>query len=74
MAQYFVLKQAFPNAEIWVAQLGETDTIYVYETREEAQAKLEELEAEFPDRKFKVSDPMYPDTVTSEIFQYLYLD
>jgi hypothetical protein len=65
MAQYFVLKQAFPSAEIWVSKINDADTIYVYETREEAQAKMEELEAEFPDRKYKVSDAMYPDTVTS---------
>jgi len=53
--EYFVLKQAFINAEIWVSQFGPDDPIYVYPTEAEAQAKCDELALEYPNRRFKVS-------------------
>lgn len=53
--EYFVVKQAFINAEIWVTKLTADDTIYVYPTEAEAQAKCDELAAEDPSRRFKVS-------------------
>ena len=45
--EYFVVKQAFINAEIWVTKLTAEDPIYVYSTEAEAQAKCDELAA-FP--------------------------
>ena len=53
--EYFVVKQAFPNAEIWVTKLTADDPIYVYSTEAEAQAKCDELSIEDPTRRFKVS-------------------
>ncbi len=53
--EYFVVKQAFINAEIWVTKLTAEDPIYVYSTEAEAQAKCDELAAEDPNRRFKVS-------------------
>lgn len=53
--EYFVVKQAFINAEIWVTKLTADDPIYVYPTEAEAQAKCDELAAEDPTRRFKVS-------------------
>ena len=53
--EYFVVKQAFANAEIWVAKLTAEDPIYVYPTEAEAQAKCDELAAADPNRRFKVS-------------------
>ncbi len=53
--EYFVVKQAFINAEIWVAKLTAEDPIYVYPTEVEAQAKCDELAIEDPTRRFKVS-------------------
>jgi len=55
MTKYYVLKQAFVNAEIWVSQFGPDDPIYEYPTEAEAQAKCDELAAEDPNRRFKVS-------------------
>jgi hypothetical protein len=53
--EYFVVKQAFINAEIWVTKLTAEDPIYVYSTEAEAQAKCDELAIEDPTRRFKVS-------------------
>lgn len=53
--EYFVVKQAFPNAEIWVTKLTAEDTIYVYDNEPEAQAKCDELAAADPTRRYKVS-------------------
>ena len=55
MTTYYVLKQAFINAEIWVSKLTAEDPIYEYPTEAEAQAKCDELAAENPGRRFKVS-------------------
>lgn len=56
MTTYYVLKQAFVNAEIWVAQFGPEDPIYEYSTYDEAQAKCDELAAQDPGRRFKVGE------------------
>lgn len=45
MTIYYVLKQAFANAEIWVSKLTTEDPIYEYPTEAEAQAKADELQA-----------------------------
>ena len=53
--QYYILKQFMPGADIWVASLGEGDPIYKYDTEEEAEVALVELEPSYPDRKLKIS-------------------
>jgi len=53
--EYYVLKQFAPNAEIWVARLNADDIAYIYDNEIEAQAKCDELAAEDPTRRFKVS-------------------
>ena len=41
---YTILKQFIPgNNQIWAQQLSSEDSIFQYETEEEAQVKLEEL-------------------------------
>ena len=54
--KYYVLKQAFINAQIWVTQFGPDDPIYCYDTYDEAQAKCDELAAQDPSRLFKVGE------------------
>lgn len=52
---YYILKQFYPGANIWVAQLNPDDPIYSYQTLEEAEAALPEVQALYPDNECKVS-------------------
>ena len=52
---YYILKQFILGADIWVAQLNPEDPIYSYETLEEAEAALPEVQILYPNNKCKVS-------------------
>ena len=63
---YQILKQQFPNdpskgepdfmvIDIWAAKLGDNDTIYTFDTMEEAETKKLELESnETTTRLYKI--------------------
>jgi len=53
---YYILKQFVPDAEIWVASLGPGDPIYSYETLEEAETALPEVQLLYPNNLCKVSN------------------
>jgi len=59
---YYILKQFYPGAEIWVLQLNDEDNIYEYNTLEEANIyeynTLEEAEIALPEVQL-----LYPDNV-----------
>jgi len=52
---YYILKQFVPGADIWVEQLTPDDPIYSYNTIEEADAALPEVQALYPNNLCKVS-------------------
>ena len=52
---YYILKQFLPSADIWVIQLSPEDPIYSYNTVEEAEAALPEVQALYPNNLCKVS-------------------
>lgn len=52
---YYILKQFLPAADIWVIQLSPEDPIYSYNTVEEAEAALPEVQALYPNNLCKVS-------------------
>lgn len=54
MQTYFILKQFYPNAEVWVVKLNEDDTVYEYSTLEEAEAGLESVQALYPNNVCRV--------------------
>ena len=53
---YYILKQFYPGANVWVEKLTPEDTIYSYDTLEEAEAALPEVQALYPDNLCRVSD------------------
>lgn len=53
--QYYVLKQFFPGAQIWVWKLTPEDTGYVYDTEQEAEDMCLYLKSQDPSREYKVS-------------------
>jgi len=55
---YYILKQFFPGAEIWVAKLNAEDTEYVYSTLEEAETALPAVQELYPNNLCKVSNPV----------------
>jgi hypothetical protein len=55
MEQFYILKQFYPGAEIWVAKLNEEDTKYTYPTLGEAEEALPTVQALYPDNLCKVS-------------------
>ena len=65
---YFIHKQLIPNNNlIWVLKLNESDTIYSFDTIEEAIAKKEELIQNDSDGRFykvslKKEDGSFSDT------------
>lgn len=53
--QYVILKQFIPgNDQIWVEKLDANDSVYIYDTLEEAILKLKDLQSEDPARNFKI--------------------
>ena len=53
--KYVILKQFIPGIDqIWVAKLDENDPLYAYDTLEEAEIKMAELQAADPSRGFKI--------------------
>lgn len=58
MSQFIILKQFYPNAEIWVAKLNDSDPEYKYPTLEEAIDALPTVQALYPNNKCKVSNPI----------------
>jgi hypothetical protein len=58
MEKYYILKQFYPDAEIWVASLGPGDPVYVYDTLAEADEALPSVQLLYPDNKCKVSEPI----------------
>ena len=55
MEQFFILKQFYPGAEIWVAKLNAEDTEYVYTTLGEAEEALPAVQELYPNNLCKVS-------------------
>jgi hypothetical protein len=55
---YYILKQFFPGAEIWVAKLNAEDTEYIYSTLEEAETALPTVQELYPNNLCKVSNPV----------------
>jgi len=54
--KYYILKQFYLGAEIWVLQLNDEDSIYEYNTLEEAEIALPEVQLLYPDNICKISD------------------
>ena len=54
---YRILKQFIPgNDNLWVAKLNASDTVFEYDTLEEAETKLSELqENDSEGRSYKIS-------------------
>jgi len=52
--QYYILKQFIPGAEVWVAKLNDTDTVYSYTTLEEAEAALPTVQPLYPDHALRI--------------------
>lgn len=53
---FYILKQFIPGTQIWVAQLNPNDPVYSYNTLEEANIALPEVQALYPNNECKVSD------------------
>jgi hypothetical protein len=53
---YYILKQFFPGSDIWVAQLNDDDNIYQYDTLEEAETALPQVQLLYPDNVCKISN------------------
>ena len=47
-----------PDVEIWVTSLGPDDPIYSYNTLEEAEIALPEVQLLYPNNLCKVSNPV----------------
>ena len=58
MEQFYILKQFFPGAEIWVAKLNDEDPEYTYSTIEEAEEALPTVQELYPNNLCKVSNPV----------------
>jgi hypothetical protein len=54
--KYYILKQFFPGSEIWVAQLNDKDNIYQYNTLEEAETALPQVQLLYSDNVCKISN------------------
>ena len=52
---YYILKQFYPGADIWVAKLNDSDTEYSYNTIEEAETSLPEIQTLYPNNICKIS-------------------
>jgi len=55
MEQFYILKQFYPGADIWVAKLNEEDTEYTYATLGEAEEAFPTVQALYPNNLCKVS-------------------
>lgn len=53
--EYYILKQFYPGAEIWVLKLNDTDKEYSYDTLEEAETALLKVQALYPNNICKIS-------------------
>ena len=53
---YYILKRFIPGSDIWVAQLNPEDPMYSYDTVEEAEVALPDVQAVYPNNQCKVSD------------------
>jgi hypothetical protein len=53
--KYYILKQFYPGAEIWVLKLNDEDTAYSYDTLEEAETALPEVQTLYPENICKIS-------------------
>lgn len=52
---YQILKQYIPgNDVVWVGAIGNGDSIEIFDTLEEAEARLIQLKAQDPTRGFKI--------------------
>ena len=58
MEQFYILKQFFPGAEIWVAKLNDEDPEYTYNTIEETEEALPTVQELYPNNLCKVSNPV----------------
>lgn len=53
--KYQILKQYVPgNDSVWVGAIGNGDSIEIFDTLEEAETRLAELQAQDPERGFKI--------------------
>lgn len=55
---YRILKQFIPgNDNLWVAKLNSSDSVFEYDTLDEAESKLEELQNnDFEGRSYKIEE------------------
>ena len=52
---YKILKQLYPgNPLIWVLKIDETDTIYQYDTLEDAEIGKENIQVNYPNRELRI--------------------
>ena len=54
--KYYILKQFYPGSDIWVVQLSNNDNIYQYDTLEEVEIALPEVQLLYPDNVCKISN------------------
>lgn len=53
--KYQIMKQYIPgNDSVWVGAIGNGDSIEIFDTIEEAEARVAELQSLDPDRGFKI--------------------
>ena len=52
--RYYILKQFIPNADVWVVKLTTDDTVYSYDTLEEAVTALITVGPLYPENQLKI--------------------
>lgn len=53
--KYYILKQFYPGADIWVLKLDNIDKEYLYNTIEEAETALPDIQKLYPNNVCKIS-------------------
>ena len=54
--KYYILKEFYLESDIWVVQLDDTDNIYMYNTLDEAETALPEVQLLYPNNACKTSN------------------
>lgn len=54
VANYYIVKQFIPNAQVWVVKLDADDTAYEYGTLEEAEVALIDVQALYPNNECRI--------------------
>jgi hypothetical protein len=53
-ANFYIVKQFIPNAQVWVVKLNGDDNVYEYNTSEEAEAALVVVQPLYPNNQCRV--------------------